>query len=234
MITTVLFDLDGTLLPFEQDNFVKLYFGGLCKKIAPLGFKPDKTVKDIWGGTKAMIVNDGSKTNREAFWEYFRSQNRDLPEIESLCDEFYTKEFDEVKSCLEYRPERKPLIERLHSRGLKTVLATNPIFPYAAQLTRLRWAGLEEKDFEYITSYENSHYGKPNTMYYSELLEKLGLSPSECVMTGNSVTEDIIPCIELGMKTFLVTEHLENPEGLDISAYRRGTLSDAEEFINSL
>ena len=37
MITTVLFDLDGTLLPFKQDDFVKIYFSELCRKLAPMG-----------------------------------------------------------------------------------------------------------------------------------------------------------------------------------------------------
>ena len=31
-ITTVLFDLDGTLLPMDQDLFVKSYFGILFPK----------------------------------------------------------------------------------------------------------------------------------------------------------------------------------------------------------
>lgn len=36
-ITTVLFDLDGTLLPMDQDIFVKEYFGRLSAKLAPQG-----------------------------------------------------------------------------------------------------------------------------------------------------------------------------------------------------
>ena len=32
MITTVLFDLDGTLLPMDQDVFVKDYFGRIAAK----------------------------------------------------------------------------------------------------------------------------------------------------------------------------------------------------------
>ena len=47
MITTVLFDLDGTLLPFEQDDFVKIYFSELCRKLAPMGYEPQHTVKSV-------------------------------------------------------------------------------------------------------------------------------------------------------------------------------------------
>ena len=36
MITTVLFDLDGTLLPMDQDRFVQSYIGRMAKKLAPM------------------------------------------------------------------------------------------------------------------------------------------------------------------------------------------------------
>ena len=36
-ITTVLFDLDGTLLPMDQDAFTKGYFKLLAKKLLPYG-----------------------------------------------------------------------------------------------------------------------------------------------------------------------------------------------------
>lgn len=233
MITTVMIDLDGTLLPFVQDEFVKLYFGGLCRKIAPMGYLPDKAVKDVWGGTKAMITNDGSRTNCEAFWEYFRRENAGLPEIQPLCDEFYTKEFDEVKACLKYKPNRS-FVDGIKALGVETVLATNPVFPYSAQLTRMNWAGLSESDFSYITSYENSRFCKPNPKYFEELLGKINRKPSECVMIGNSAAEDIFPAEKLGIKAFLVTEFLENSENLDISGIPQGNLSDAAEFVKSL
>ena len=31
-ITTILFDLDGTLIPFDQEEFIKAYFYNLAKK----------------------------------------------------------------------------------------------------------------------------------------------------------------------------------------------------------
>ena len=51
-ITTVLFDLDGTLLPMDQDQFIKAYFGALAKKMAPHGYDPKQFVDTIWAGTK--------------------------------------------------------------------------------------------------------------------------------------------------------------------------------------
>ncbi len=234
MIKTVMFDLDGTLLPFVQDEFIKLYFGGLCKKLAPLGYDSDKLVKVVWKGTEAMIKNDGSRSNRDAFWDVFRAAFHGLPDVEPLCDKFYTEEFDKVRACLKYVPDHKPMIERLKSAGLDVVLATNPIFPMCAQETRMAWCGLEHGDFLYVTSYENSSYCKPNTKYFIELLGKINREPSECVMIGNSIREDILSVEPLGFKSFFVNEFPENPEGLDVSGFNRGSIADAEEFVMSL
>lgn len=234
MIKTVLFDLDGTLLPFVQDEFVKQYFGGLCKKLAPLGYVPDSVVKHVWKGTEAMIKNDGSRSNREAFWEVFRGANPGMPDVETLCDEFYTKEFDSVKACLKYVPNHKSMMDRLKAAGLEVVLATNPIFPMCAQETRMSWAGLTREDFIYITSYENSSYCKPNPKYFVELLEKINAKPSECVMVGNSVREDILSTKPLGIESFLVDEFIENPDNADVSGFNRGSVADAEKFVLSL
>lgn len=234
MITTVMFDLDGTLLPFLQEEFVKLYFGGLCKKLAPYGYDPDGVVKNVWKGTEAMVRNDGSRLNSEAFWEVFRGAFPDRVDARGFCDDFYTKEFDSVKACLKYVPDHKPMIERLKSAGLDTVLATNPLFPQCAVVTRLAWVGLSESDFSYITHYDNSTFCKPNPKYFTELLEKLGKKPEECVMVGNSVSEDIVPTAALGIKNFLASEFIENPKGEDISQLRSGTLEQAADFILSL
>lgn len=234
MIRNVMFDLDGTLLPFVQDEFVNLYFKGLCKKLAPLGYDPNKLVKVVWKGTEAMIMNDGSQTNCGAFWELFHTAFPGLPDAEPLCDDFYTKEFDEVKACLKFVPDHKPMIERLKAAGLNVVLATNPIFPMCAQETRMSWCGLSGSDFSYVTSYENSSFCKPNPKYFTELLGKTGIEPNECVMIGNSVREDILSVEKLGIKSFFVDEYPENPEDLDVSGFNKGSLEDAEKFVMSL
>lgn len=230
MIKTVMFDLDGTLLPFVQDEFVKHYFGGLCKKLAPYGYDPDGVVKNVWKGTGAMVKNDGSRLNSEAFWETFRAAFPDKIEVRPITDEFYVKEFDDVKVCMKRIPDHKPMIERLKSAGAEIVLATNPLFPECAVATRLAWVGLSEEDFAYITHYDNSTFCKPNPKYFTELLEKLGRQPEECIMIGNSVAEDIVSTKSLGIESFLVTDFIENPENADISGFNRGTIEEAEKF----
>ena len=51
MIKAVFFDLDGTLLPMDQDVFIKEYFTGLAVKLAPYGYEPEKLMKTIYKGS---------------------------------------------------------------------------------------------------------------------------------------------------------------------------------------
>ena len=234
MIKNVLFDMDGTLLPMDQDEFVNGYFRILAKKVAPFGYKPDELVAGIWKGTKAMVVNDGSRTNEEAFWDVFLGifgeQHR--AEIE-VFDEFYKVEFNQAKDICGFQPLAAPLVKDLKERGMRVILATNPLFPMVGQLSRIGWTGIDPEDFEYITSYENSHYCKPNPMYFKELADKLGLKPEECIVIGNDAAEDTA-ALELGMKVYLVTDCLLNRDGRDISIYDHGTFEEMAEYLRQL
>ena len=44
-IKAVLFDLDGTLLPMDQDEFVKAYFKLLAARMVPKGYEPGELVE---------------------------------------------------------------------------------------------------------------------------------------------------------------------------------------------
>lgn len=234
MIKNILFDLDGTLLPMDQDKFANGYFSRLVKKLAPLGYDPQKTVDGIWAGTAAMVKNNGGITNEEAFWlkfeEFFGKEAlRDKP----VFDEFYRNEFNGVKSDCGFNPAAAETVKELKEKGFKLILATNPIFPAVATESRIKWAGLDKADFELYTTYENSHYCKPNPAYYGEILEKLSLEPAECLMVGNDASEDGA-AQKLGIKVFLLTDCLINKKGIDINAYPHGGFKELSEYIKTI
>ncbi len=233
MITTVLFDLDGTLLPMDQDKFIKAYFGGIAKKAAPYGYEPSELINTIWMGTAAMIKNDGSRSNEEAFWSSFsQSYGADSLKDTVIFDSFYEKEFAQVQKSCGYNPKVPMLIEKLKAAGLRIVLATNPIFPRVATDQRIRWAGLLPEDFELYTTYENSRHCKPYLEYYHDILKDLGLSAEECIMVGNDVSEDMIAG-KLGMKVFLLTDCLINKDNEDISQYPHGDIDELYKFLHT-
>lgn len=234
MIKAVLFDMDGTLLPMNQENFVKAYFSALSKKLAPHGYEPESVVDSIWKGSYAMVKNDGTRTNEEVFWAFFAQNFGDkVYEDKPIFDSFYENEFDEVKRVCGFNEKVKSTIKALKERGYKLVLASNPIFPAVAQKRRLSWTGADADDFDYITSYENSSFCKPNKNYYYEIAEKIGCATEECLMVGNDVGEDMI-AKETGMKVFLITDCLINRNEKDISEYPSGNFEDLTAFINNL
>ena len=69
----ILFDLDGTLLPMNQDKFVQYYMPGLAKRFIKAGIEPEALIKAVWQGVGAMIANDGSVTNQGRSTEYFQT-----------------------------------------------------------------------------------------------------------------------------------------------------------------
>lgn len=233
-ITMILFDLDGTLLPMDQDRFTEAYFKLLTKKLLPHGYEPKKLIDSIWAGTAAMVRNDGQRTNEEAFWRKFTELNGDQVLADKpLFEEFYQKDFQQAKDFCGYNEKVAQTVAALKRQGFRLALATNPIFPAVATESRIGWAGLAPEDFEWYTTYENSCYCKPNPEYYRALAEKLKVKPEECLMVGNDASEDAA-ALKVGMSFFLLTDCLINKENKDISEYPQGDFDQLLKFVAGL
>ena len=234
-ITTVMFDLDGTLLPMDLDVYLGYYFKLLIQKLAPYGYDPKKITDSIEYAVAAMVENDGSRTNEEAFWDSHRRVMGDEDAISSrpLLEDFYRNEFQQVKAVCGSMPESKEILEFCRSKGLRVILATSPLYPRVATESRIRWAELQPEDFDYITTYEDSHHCKPNPDYYREILRKLNLDPKECLMVGNDVREDMI-ARDVGMEVFLLPKDLINRDNKDISQYPHGDFDDLKAYIEKI
>lgn len=229
-IKAVLFDLDGTLLPLDQDIFAKNYFSYLTETVLPHFADAKKVIKIMLAGMDAMVKNDGSKINKEVFFETAEAMGG-----EDLCKEpllfgYYDGLYLKLKADCRPTADSKKIVSLCKNTGLRTVLATNPIFPRTATVKRMGWTGLSPDDFEFITAFENSRFCKPNIKYYEEILGKLGLSAEECLMVGNDVDEDMI-AKKLGMKVFLLSDCIVNRENKDISEYPNGSFAELEEFL---
>jgi len=210
MLKAVLFDLDGTLLPMDEEKFTKGYFGMLCQKLAPFGYNSEDLVSVIWAGTKEMIKNDGSRTNEQAFWDCFvKIYGEEKLKDKHLFADFYQNEFKAVKKFCSENKDARGVIDFVKAQGLKVILASNPLFPRDGMITRLSFIDLTEDDFNYITSYETSHFTKPNPKFYQEILENNHLGADEVIFFGNSETEDGEPARKIGIKTFLLGKDIE-------------------------
>ncbi len=203
----ILFDLDGTLLPMNMDKFTQGYFYELAKVMAKHGIDGNTLTKSIWYATRAMMQNEGAKSNMEVFWENFIAVTRlDRDEIAPTLDAFYTKEFNSAKKHTEENPLAKQAVDLAHKYGRKVALASNPIFPLDGQISRLNWVGLDKNDFDLITSYESESYCKPHKKYYLSICQRLGVQPQECLMIGNDLKEDMYGANQAGIDCYLVED----------------------------
>ena len=234
MIDTILFDLDGTLLLSDGDEFTKAYFAALGKFMAHL-HDPETLLSAVWAGTKAMIKNDGTRTNEAAFWDtYCGIFGKEAAAEEPVFAEFYCTRYRELKTMCGKHLDLDPFIKKLKAAGYKLAVATNPLFPLFVQKERISWTGADPDDFDRITSYENSCYSKPNPAYYQEILEQIGSLPENSLMVGNDVREDMEAAASVGIKGFLMTEYLLNREGMDITGYPQGGFSELQEYLETL
>lgn len=233
-IKFVLFDLDGTLLPMNQEEFTEGYFKLLQEKLLPRGYEPQKLIRTIWAGTAAMVGNDGQRTNEQVFWEMFCGVYGEKAAADrALFEEFYEKDFEGARVFCRQNEEAVRVLREIKAMGLRTVLATNPIFPEAATKKRIRWAGLSPSDFELVTTYENSRFCKPNPAYYREILGQIGADAGECLMVGNDVEEDMAAG-EVGLSVFLLTDCLINRAGKDLAGYRSGCFGELLAYVRGL
>ena len=228
----ILFDLDGTLLPMDQDLFEKKYFQGLSTVMPQ--FQPQDLVKIVWAGTKMMVLNDGSKPNREAFGEKFTElTGMDYYACESVFEKYYETEFQKCVEVCGVTEVSKEIVHILQKKGYTVAIATNPLFPKIATYSRLRWMGLSADEFPLVTTFEDSHYCKPNPEYYLEVCRRLNVAPEDCMMIGNDVAEDGVAAT-VGMNVMLVTDCLLNRRDLSTDEFALGTMQELFAWAKEL
>lgn len=231
----ILFDLDGTLLPMDMDAFTGYYFQLLAKKAAPHGYTDPKALIDgVWAGTAAMVKNDGSRSNEDAFWAKFAQLFGERVYADKpIFDKFYAMEFNQAQAVCGFNPKARETVELCKALGFRVALATNPLFPDVATRNRTRWAGLDVDMFELYTTYENSTHCKPNPDYYRDVLASLGLPAEACLMVGNDAYEDMI-AETLGMKVFLLTDCMINKQNADINQWPHGNFDALMDHLRAL
>jgi HAD superfamily hydrolase (TIGR01549 family) len=232
MIRAVLLDLDDTLLDNDMRRFLPPYFAALAQRMARF-VAPDELVRTLLTSTRVMMENqDPNVTNQQAFdADFFPCLGYPKSEIYPTIHSFYEEDFPALRRYTHPRPQARVLVQTIFDQGFDVVIATNPMFPRRAIEHRLEWAGVLDFPFRLITTYENSHFCKPNPRYYQEILDKSGCRPKEAVMVGDDFMNDIEPATQLGLYTYWITDAAHDDDlpyfGL------QGTLVDCLDWIQS-
>lgn len=201
----MLFDLDNTLILFDESEFYKVYTEKLYLRFQNLMTAHEFGLR-MKQAITAMIKNNGRKMNGDVFFDSFiNGLSIDPEKLVQRFNEFYSNGFNQLHYLMTPLENVYSIVEFVRQKGYTTVIATNPVFPMNAQELRLKWAGLEAVKFDLITSVENSRFCKPNLQYYLEICKQIDISPEHCLMVGNDIRNDMIAS-KIGMKTYLTTD----------------------------
>lgn len=212
MSKAILFDLDNTLILFDEVKFFKAYI----RRVAPIMsdlVSPHILWRLVLNATKAVLHNNGDLTNREVFYHIFsQGLGEQTEEIWNRFQRFYETEFEHLKSLVTANKGVYDIFADLLTSGIKIVIASNPFWPSLAMEKRMSWAGIRKEQVNLITHLENMHFCKPRLEYYQEICQKIGTNPEDCLMIGDDPYNDMVAG-RIGMKTFLVTDSLkiQNP-----------------------
>jgi FMN phosphatase YigB (HAD superfamily) len=205
MLKAILFDLDNTLILFDEAKFYQGYFRRIEKMFADI-MPADKFEKLLMTATRALLQNNGEVTNAEYFMNVFAEKYADRrDELWKRFLYFYETEYDKLKVNVTLPDALHETFDKIVQPGLKLVLATNPIFPFNVQMQRLAWAGLDHLHFDLVTHLENMSFCKPRIEYYIEICRKIDEPPEVCLMVGNDPVNDMVAA-KAGLKTYLTDD----------------------------
>ncbi len=180
-ISTVIFDLDGTVVDDE-----KQWGRAFAKVLRSLGAKNVSSMPHIRG--------IGIEENWPILLKkYNLSTNKGKYELASETKGEYIK----LISTITLKKGFKKFIKDLKMDGINTALATSSTWEVVEKL--FDRFGIE-KDFDVVITGEEVSYKKPDPQIFEIVLDKLGVSPNECIVFEDS-SAGIIAAKKLGIKT---------------------------------
>jgi YjjG family noncanonical pyrimidine nucleotidase len=193
----IFFDLDETLLDFKASQRAALmrtqtlYFQNACdfdSLLATFGH----INKGLWSRVEAGEIGptDVKYMRFEALIEAL--QLNFSPSLGLEIAEFYEASLSLSAICL---PKAKETLTRLKSSH-RIGIITNGLS--LVQHSRIRLAGFEQLVDSVIVS-EELGVAKPNKAVFEAALLRFGLSASQCLMVGDSLTSDYQGALNAGM-----------------------------------
>ncbi len=211
MIKGVLLDLDNTLLHNPDRQWVQTFRDEWDRHFADcFGISgASDALRSAIGRLNAK--RDSYLTNAELVLdELVCALPLPREEISAALASFYAGPYHCFRANTSPIARSADLVVDLLNQGLLVAIATNPLFPEAATRARISWAGLGDfiGEFAFITHSENMHFVKPDPAYFAETVARVGVEPDECLVIGDSPTNDIAPAKALGIHTWRVSDEL--------------------------
>jgi FMN phosphatase YigB (HAD superfamily) len=230
--TTLLLDLDGTLLDVEMQSFLEAFFPLAAARFGGPG-EARRISQALAAAAREMLTaSDGARTVDLLFLESFApAVGRTPDQVRATLSAFYRAEFERMRRLVRPIPGARAFVERALGLGCELVLATNPVFFLEAIGARVRWAGLADVPFALVTGAELMHWTKPHPGYYRQILQLTGRRAGQCLMAGDDPRMDMA-AKQAGIATWLV-EHDGEARRPAPLADRRGTLAQLADWLEA-
>ncbi len=237
MTLTLLLDLDDTLIVNPINAFLEAYLKAFAKHLNGK-IDPNRFVQQLLASTEVMIRNDSAAQTLEGAFDasFYPSLGFSKIDLQEIISAFYQDVYPTLRSVTSPKPEAIQFVEQALQRGFRVAVATNPLFPRTAILQRLAWAGLSPSDypFDLISSYETFHFAKPNPAFFTEVMGQLGWPTGPAVMVGNSLSDDILPAAQAGLRTYYLEDSATSSNGSMHIPGASGTLENLIDWLDRL
>ena len=208
------FDLYGTLVDIRTNEVKPALWRKMSEMYSSLGahYSPMELKKNyllICRQAAEQIQAEGMKNYGESFWGEpdFTTVFQDLFQQKGIsCSREKAAVFAGFFRMLSREKLKlykgvKETLEKLKGAGKKVYLLSNAQSDFTRPEIEL--LGLTDC-FDGILISSEEGCRKPSHVFYRRLIERYGLSPKKCLMTGNDVNTDIKGAMEVGMDTLYI------------------------------
>ncbi|MDA1190436.1 MAG: HAD family hydrolase [Candidatus Poribacteria bacterium] len=240
-ITTIIFDLDDTLMP--EVPTVEAAYLETCRLAASRGVDPVKLVaavqeraRELWHGAPIFErCRNIGVSSWEGLWGDFSSESGALAYLRDWTPGYQRMSWSNALEDFGIRDEA--LATELTTTFRQNVLATHALFPDAepvltdlrrdhrfalltngassVQREKIANVGIESR-FDVIVVTGEFGVGKPDATVFYETLARMDATPQTTVMVGNSLERDIIGAKNAGLKSIWL--NLDGQESVEPDA----------------
>lgn len=200
-ITSVIFDMDGTIFSTEP-----IYFKCYQQAAEPMGLK---FTFELFESCIGMSVNDSAKLVKSYF-----GRDVDVKYLYDQCARNVDAYF--AAHDVPFKPCAKETIAYFHKRGLKLGMATSNISRWVDILLEKR--GLKGY-FSSIVTFDHVSNPKPDPEVYLRSAQNLGADVSQCLAIEDSVA-GATAAISAGMRTVVVPDLKQPNSFVRANAFR--------------
>ncbi|MFA5786231.1 MAG: HAD-IA family hydrolase [Actinomycetota bacterium] len=191
----VIFDFFGTLI----DGFSRPAYREMLTAMAELlGVPPDDLISQ-WMRTFDLRIT-GKLSTIEGNLEYICNQLGRKADPDAIVTAAAIRLEHTVKEIVP-RPHAIEVLEELRRRGIKTGLLSDCTIEIALAWPRTPFAPL----FDVAVFSCVEHLTKPDPAIYLRAVERLGVSPAECLYVGDGGSQELSGALKVGMKPVQIT-----------------------------